>query len=180
MAAVLIGVCSLFVAIYDSALTRQGQRISVWPHVEIWPSISASGLSLMVINSGVGPARIEAAAVTASGERKRDWADALGAVIGEPYEQDLWFSLVNGRVLRPGEEYAILRTVEGTQAPRVASAVRDQMRESVLDVHICYCSVYNECWVTTMQEVIGRLEGVTIAHDSRRVRSCARQLVSGI
>jgi len=181
LSAILIGVCSLFVAIYETSLTRKAQHASVWPHVDVAPSFRGGEFSLGVINSGVGPARIEAAWVSHSGERKQDWTDALSAVTGQPPTVDGYASVINGRVLPAGEREVILAFArEGAETTALISAIREHVIEGTFDVSVCYCSVFDECWVASMQEVVERSRGISVSRDSRRVRSCDNVPVSGI
>jgi hypothetical protein len=180
LAAVLIGVCGLFVAVYETSLTRKGQRASVWPHVEVAPSFGGGGFTISVINSGVGPARIEAASVVHSGERRQDWEDVIVAVTGRELSQDAYTSLINGRVLPAGEREVIFRVAGDPLPTPLVTALREQVSSGVLDVTVCYCSVFDECWVATMQEVVARSRGVAVSREERSVRECRSATVSGI
>lgn len=72
LSALLLSLCGLFIAIYEASLIRQSQRASVWPYVEVGGTINPDRISLRVQNTGVGPARIRAAAVTYKGETQAD------------------------------------------------------------------------------------------------------------
>jgi len=181
LSAIIIGVCSLFVAVYETSLTRRAQLASVWPHLDVAPSFGSGDFVLSVINSGVGPARIETASVTFSGERRQDWADVLSAVAGEPPGVDSYTSLINGRVLAANEREVILRlTGDGAETTTLISTIFDRVVEGTLDVAVCYCSVFDECWIATMQEVVERSRGVSVTRETLRVRDCRAVPTSGI
>ena len=182
LSAVLLSVCGLFVATYEATLLRQHQRASVWPHVEVTASLTAERVRLMVQNTGVGPARVRAAAVTVDGQRQDSWDDVIRTTLEEPGTVNAYHSLINGRVLPSGfpeETIFTLAVDDGGAASALVPALRREILEGSLDVELCYCSVYDECWTASMQDVIKRLRGVE-ALRSRQTDSCLDMPVSAI
>ncbi len=55
LSAVLLSVCGLFISIYETSLIREQQLASVWPNVEVSPSINDGDLKIFVQNTGIGP-----------------------------------------------------------------------------------------------------------------------------
>lgn len=182
LSAVLLSVCGLFISMYEARLLRAHQRASVWPHVEVTPSLRTDGVTLMVRNTGVGPARIEAAAVTVNGERHDNWEAVIRRVLDEPARVNAYHSLINGRVLPAAADGEVIFEVGadgGGAGPGLLTALRDEIMEGNLDVELCYCSVYDECWTTRMQDVVNRLRGAGVER-SREVNDCRRWPTSGI
>ena len=182
LSAVVLSLCGLFVATYEAMLLRQHQRASVWPHVEVHASLTPDRVRLMVQNTGVGPARIRAAAVTFDGQRYDDWEGVFRTILDERGTLNAYQSLISGRVLPSGspEETILLVAVDdGDAAPALVSALRSEIIDGNFDVELCYCSVYEECWTTSMQDIINRMRGVDAA-GSRQIDSCRDSPSSGI
>lgn len=182
LSALLLSVCGVFIAIYEAALVRRQQRASVWPYVEVSASLTRERIELRVQNTGVGPAQVRAAAVSQDGETRKGWADLIrGAGVG-PLEVDTYYSLIRGRVLpRDSSPEVIFRLTEegGVAAPALIALLRREMLEGRLDVEVCYCSVFEECWTSSLQDVLRRSRGEP-ASSERAVKSCDRAPQSGI
>lgn len=69
---------------------------------EVHPSLTAGRVRLMVQNTGVGPARVRAAAVTVNDQRQDSWDDVMRSILEEPGTVDAYHSLINGRILPSG------------------------------------------------------------------------------
>ena len=59
LSAILIGVCTLFITLYQTHLTRQAQSAQVYPYLVVGISSNDDGTYITLRNDGVGPARIE-------------------------------------------------------------------------------------------------------------------------
>jgi hypothetical protein len=68
LSAMFVGVCSLFITIYQTHLTRQAQNASVLPYLAIGITSNSDGVYVTLRNDGVGPARIEEVRITAAGK----------------------------------------------------------------------------------------------------------------
>ena len=55
-----VGVCSLFITLYQTYLTRQAQAASVLPYLAFGVTSNNDGAYITLRNDGVGPAHIEA------------------------------------------------------------------------------------------------------------------------
>ena len=165
LAAVLLSVCGLFVSMHEASLMRQAQRGSVWPAVSFGVSLSSESdtVEISVRNKGIGPARIRAARIEHEGERQEGWSDLLES-IGQR-RTSLSSNLINDGVLSPGEERRSATVVSDSSQrtggyPLLAQGILD----GSIDLVLCYCSVYDECWLTTMQR---RLRGMQDFTDQR-------------
>lgn len=81
------------------------------------------------------------------------WADLLRSKGAEPSRVDAYQSMISGRVL-PGESLA--------RAIWLGS----------VDVSVCYCSVYDQCWVANLQDMIRRGRGETAPLENRETDRC--------
>lgn len=166
LSAVLLSVCGLFISIYETSLIRQEQRASVWPHVQVGPSFRADTVvAFHVGNTGIGPARVRAAAVQYDGETKATWNDflqdfaqdtGLSDSIEGDVDLEIYRDLINGRVLPTDlrmNHIFRLTAVEGDSAGRkVVEELQRVVGEGKVEIALCYCSVYEECWTTSMQD----------------------------
>lgn len=177
LSAVVLSVCGLFVSIYETSLVRQEQRASVWPRVEVGSSFSDDRVRIHVRNTGVGPARVRAAAVIHAGDTLGDWTDMLRGVADEEIElRGRTYSLINGRVLPPEPEREVIFEIEEDEVV-APDGLLDSLQRSVLDgsvdVTVCYCSVYDECWNSALQGLQARMRGEWSSTEAARVESCA-------
>ncbi|MBD0260993.1 MAG: hypothetical protein ICV83_35175 [Cytophagales bacterium] len=126
--------------------------MSVWPRLElivttrlINPDIQSLEDSTMVKvsitlqNKGVGPALVEEARTFADGRPAAELVAALVQVL--PAKSiNAGFSRITDRTMLPGDSLNV--------AVFYAFASERQVRQSLsrLDLQICYCSVYKDCW----------------------------------
>jgi len=59
ISAIILSICGLFISFYETSIIREPQRASVWPNVEVSPSINSDEIVFHVKNTGIGPAKIE-------------------------------------------------------------------------------------------------------------------------
>ena len=184
LSAVILSVCGLFISMYEASLIREQQRASVWPNVEIQPSINTDSLKIFVENSGIGPARIMKASVTYRGDVKDNWRDLLDAFEFQRDDVSDYQSLIQGSVLPPdsGQEL-IFRVTSAANDPTSDLAI--QMGRAILDgdinISVCYCSVYDECWTSELSHLIRKSRGERVpSRDDLRVSSCSAMQQSGI
>ena len=153
LSAVLLSLCGLFVSIYETRLIRQEQRASVWPRVSVLPSVSTESdtVAIGVQNSGIGPARVRAARIEHEGKWKASWQDLLESVDQSGASRNV--DLLNSQVLSPGEEETVFTVVSDSseRIPGALPLLAQEIWNGDVDLVLCYCSVYDQCWITTMQ-----------------------------
>lgn len=168
LSAVLIGVCGLFVSLYEASLMRQEQRAAVWPRVSIGFTVNDTLATFRVRNAGVGPARVQAASIRYNDSTVVNWSRLLSQATEGPLSVSQNVKLLNGSVLSPNDQsdIAILDFRDEAQARELAVSV---LRGTV-DVRACYCSVYDECWTTSLQDGLPRDRrlGMNLSPDSAR------------
>jgi hypothetical protein len=185
LSALLLSVCGLFISMYEASLIREQQRASVWPNVEVLPSIGSDTLKIFVDNTGIGPARIENASVIYNGEVKENWLDLIGSFEFDEKNVTDYQSLINGRVLPPSsDEKELIFRVASTSEDMDQNLVyklSNAIRKKQLNIKLCYCSVYDECWTASMADVAKRFEGEQLrTREQRRVENCSEIEGSGI
>ena len=153
LSAVLIGVSALFVSIYQASIMREQQRImreqqraSVWPYLETGTNYNTStGLRISVTNQGIGPARVESVEATVDSAVVTWWGQALSALM-EREVRRFTYHTINGRVLAPEGRVSLIEI-----KPPLSDTLARRIER--LEMQICYCSVYQECWTTAFNSL---------------------------
>jgi hypothetical protein len=68
LSAMAVGVCSLFITLYQTYLTREAQSASVLPYLAFGLTSTNDGAYLTLRNDGVGPARLESVRIHFKGQ----------------------------------------------------------------------------------------------------------------
>ncbi len=152
VSAVLIGLCALAVSLYETRLMRSEQRSAVLPMLELSRSYYANDrdedaanwrLLLQAENVGIGPARVQDFRVFVDGEARATWDDAMRALIGRDEPVVYGQSTINGRTIPP-DRMVTMFNLNDTELARELVQEFDR-----LDFEACFCSVFDECWVTS-------------------------------
>ena len=145
-----VAIIALYAALNEADAVRKQQQASVWPHLEFQRSFrGVSGserLDINLRNSGIGPAKIELIEFFLDGAALRNWDEALGPFTGADANTYSHIG-VSGRVMRPDDEFAILSLIASEIDPQSIIAIRDAVDQGRLAGRICYCSVFEECWL---------------------------------
>ena len=167
VSAVVIGVCALGVSLYETSLMREEQRAAVMPLLELSRSYylatdDSSGkeprLWLQAQNVGIGPARVVDFRVTVDGLPHLTWDAALRELIEHDSLISYGQSTINGRTIPPE------RLVTMMELNDVELAERILIEFDRLDFEACFCSIFDECWMTSYRDFGA----------SSRVESCQR------
>lgn len=158
----LVGLLALAVGMYTAYLQRQQTRAQVLPVVTLeWGSGSEVALRILIQNKGTGPAFVRSSAFTVDGRPVRDWYELtdsmrkLAPTGAAPPAVDTHLGLIAGKTLAPGEASDALRVSAASRAdasteaaPMFAtSATGVPLWVGHVRYEICYCSVFDECWV---------------------------------
>jgi hypothetical protein len=147
VAAIVVSVMTLFVYIFQARIMMDQQHTSVWPYVEwstTFTSEDTQEFYLEVANKGVGPALVKQATLSLNGKEYQNYREMLGELLGEDERDRLWivYSSVDNRVLAPGEVVKIFH-VKNWKEARIP-----QVDYSGIAYSLCYCSIYDDCWIT--------------------------------
>jgi hypothetical protein len=146
--AIALSVLAVVVSFSQARIAERQAHASVWPYVSIGYSMydgsDAPGFTLTVDNDGLGPAIIDSVVVSVDGVARRSWADVIAA-LGMPDSMPHTTSSINGRVLPPNLNRET--TVQAIHLPVVDDARKVAAQKQRIKIEICYCSVYDECWI---------------------------------
>ena len=157
LSAVFISGVSLYVAIEHGKTERDLVAANSWPFLHQTLSRSADpdgDLTFGYVNVGVGPAKVKAFEVLYDGAPVASMRDLLRRCCGLTAEAaknpipGLETDAAVERVLRPGEMATIVALHRPKADPQLASRYSEAMRH--LSFRGCYCSVFDECWTTTL------------------------------
>jgi len=133
LSALLIGLVTAFTSIYSAYVDREYSRASVWPRLEIFRSFSGDSFSYGVSNNGTGPAVIKYAKVHDGEKYVKSWREI------ESFENIIQ-SHISTRILSPQNSIMPV-AYQGESADALATA------DTSITIELCYCSIYDECWV---------------------------------
>jgi hypothetical protein len=151
--ALAVSIFALAIGAWQTRLMQTQARASVWPHLEIGytynSNVDENAFLWRVDNNGVGPARIETVTLALDGKPMRHWQAFIEA-LGFKGPQRTSTTSIAGEVIPPS-----LNRETAIEALRVnqrdlAAALRqgsDRFR-----MEICYCSVYDDCWIAHWQK----------------------------
>ncbi|HVT31403.1 MAG TPA: hypothetical protein VHE32_02065 [Rhodanobacteraceae bacterium] len=134
-----------------SAQTRLMQsqaRAGVWPYLSIGYSLHDTGekrgYAFEIDNDGVGPARIESVTMTLDGKPVGTWREIFHAFFGD-VPVPATYSKIYGKVLPPNTNRET--TIEALRLSDIEQARAFYAAQDRLGMTICYCSVYDDCWI---------------------------------
>lgn len=153
--AVIIAAVSLWVA-YDTERTnrelvaseQQLVAANSWPFVQVGENDQAPnggpGISLIMLNGGIGPAKVETFELFWKGQPQRSPFDLLRACCTSVPE-DIGVAAPSGIVLRPGQLASILYLDRTPQNGPIIDALRAGLNN--ISIRYCFCSAFDECWL---------------------------------
>ena len=154
LCALVVSVVSVVIAIHHGQTMEKLVAASSWPSVQIATSNADDqghpDLRLLVMNVGVGPARIGKFVVRYQGQPVRNARELLERCCDTadlPPEQrpTLTTSAVLGRVIPARETVNYLR-YRHSEASAATWQRLDAARADIA-AEVCYCSVFDECWI---------------------------------
>lgn len=148
MLAVVIGVCTMFVYIYQANIMSKQMHSSVWPHLQTNVSESEKGIMISVHNKGIGPALVKSTYVIVDGKTFSDSKanmDSIAMLLTGKMNLLNGYTNVKDRVISANEE---VRFIEITDTASVA-LFNKAMVGHTIRIKICYCSVYGDCWTVS-------------------------------
>ncbi len=176
MIASFIRLLALAVSGYTAYVQRQQLRAQVWPHLELWYSDVNPVFS--AINQGTGPARVTAMRVTVNVALVRTWWEVRKAA-GITDKERLGWGDLRHAVLPPGKDFTVFRSEDDEQSRAKFQELLPRGKHA-LSMTVCYCSVLDDCWTTTLDIADEHSEGrsadscpIPAARDSSS--ECAQQ-----
>jgi hypothetical protein len=153
--AILISAVACGASLYQLRMASTLISAQTWPYVTIGWSYQNDQSGISVANDGLGPALLRSVVLKLDGQPQRDVLSALRRIVTGSAGSITVGALVRGSVIRAGND-AHLILVQG-------AAYDNQMRnaKSRIEVEICYCSILERCWISTlgdMPQQVGRCE----------------------
>jgi hypothetical protein len=174
--ALFVSLVSILIAWHHSQIMRElvheNERIVAaesLPYLDIYSSEVASDLKtpalrLSIQNEGVGPARIAEVSMTVNGKPVPDFNTlvdqccAPGLLRAKGVDAKQYRSLRNGevvlssvrdRMIRPGDAADVFAWPITPQNKPVVDRLQAGLASDVVNISVCYCSVFDDCWVRT-------------------------------
>ncbi len=162
--AVVVAAVSLWVAFNTERTNQQMVAAASWPFVQLYESSSSSPplITLALVNSGIGPAKIESFQVFWKGRPQRSPWELLHSCCGLALQPDgvpdravrggISTSSDEGMVLRAGQTINLLAFKKSPATAAIWNALLSQFSAGPaksLAVRYCYCSAFNQCWRVT-------------------------------
>jgi len=146
LAGVFIGIVALYAALTESEAARKQTAATVWPYLQLeisdYVNESDAGFAIAFSNAGVGPARVRAMELSIADRPVRDWEAAVARLIEEG-SPSFGRNFIIGRVLIPGESVTLVQTHDRM----LVQAFRRALASPGTAVRICYCSIFDDCWL---------------------------------
>lgn len=158
VAALVTSVVAVFIAWDEGRLQRESQRASFLPLIGLEGSFSTTtdvlSVTLSATNRGHGVAFVENLTISVGGEVVHGWSDFSEALLGDELAATADFSWSNPEgYFQPGDRKELIRL---NWSPELAPAFQEHIfgegRAALdsFDAEACYCSVFGECWVSTL------------------------------
>lgn len=164
LSALLISIVSIGIAFHHGevmqALVQQNERLvqaNSLPYVELDHSSATSDgtprPSLLATNSGVGPAEIRSVSVTVDGRQVADLRALLDACCGGMGDVPIASSSLLNRMLQSGQAISYVAAIGPSAATPAAKALMAANKSERIVTTVCYCSVFDECWVNSSRRM---------------------------
>ena len=181
VAAVFISVVSLAVAIlHGRTMERMAEAnarlvaANSWPFMQYAASTETKDgvtkVRMRIFNPGIGPAKVESAELKWKGVAYRGDREFLEACCGfDPASgTPVDSSVFAPYVWPPGAETAFLEFSKPAD-PAVFAALQQAVFSHDLQLNVCYCSIFDECWQSVL---------TTLSLKHRQVEACTPPKVS--
>ena len=166
LCALVVSLVAVIVGVYSAYTDRTYARASVWPRVELNFHLStneqSSEFGVKMSNSGIGPAIIKTVLMEVGGKYLKTWKDVL-AFIGE-FPQDIHLSTSNmANIVLPAEQTTTTFHIKASDKS-MSNKVMDTLR--TVNISVCYCSVYDECWLKVRKSEPKKVEQCVVNSDN--------------
>ncbi|HTU69219.1 MAG TPA: hypothetical protein VMF11_02770 [Candidatus Baltobacteraceae bacterium] len=159
LAALLVSALTAATLVYQTHVIGQQYAATIWPYISSDSGMSPTGLSLRVVNDGLGPALVQSAQLIVDGKNVPGWGDFFHALLrdqktrayfeqktadvlaGKPFTGSIaTSSLGPGTTIRPGDSMTLIRM-------ELPGAPIDTMKRHTIGLKLCYCSLNKSCWI---------------------------------
>ncbi|MGP1274600.1 MAG: hypothetical protein ACQRW7_04185 [Caulobacterales bacterium] len=152
--AIVVGVAALYVSWDQARVMRAQQHASVLPAIQIDGFQTRDGemasIGLRIRNAGVGPAIVSSVALTRLDQPSEDIAPITALL---PDGSNLSWSTMIGRVIAAGETVEAISFYWPADALSAEQSAELATEWTSWDVSVCYCSVFERCWIAETRGV---------------------------
>ena len=178
LAALFVSFVSIFIAWHHGQvmkeLVHQNEKLveaNSLPYLDIYTSDLENdrtpAFRLTVQNQGVGPARIAEVVMTLKGQPVPDFRTVVdhccvpgllhAANLGKKQYRgvkngEVILSTVRDRMIRPGEAVDAVDWRVTSENQAIIDQLKSGFASDLINISICYCSVFDDCWVRTDQD----------------------------
>ena len=149
VAAILISLVSLVVGLHHGQTMEKMVEASTWPYVDFAVSHAnpdgSPKAALMLVNSGIGPARIETFEVFYDGKPVANNRALIIAAVGAQVSVNTITSTASDRVIPANSQIEFLSVLPGKETEGDFMRFRSSLGK--VSAHVCYCSALDECWI---------------------------------
>lgn len=149
LCALVTSIIAIWVAWDQSRVMRAQQDGMVYPVLQIDGFVSrkddTTSMGLRLENSGVGPALIESVTASVDGKSLPNLESYRSSLA--PGYQISWAALA-GRAVAPGNQLDAIRLEWDTEKINNAQLNTAAIAWGEIEFSVCYCSVFQKCWVT--------------------------------
>jgi hypothetical protein len=168
LSALLISGIALIVSIYEANIMKEQQKImfdqqqaAVWPYVDGHINYSFQEnsffISYTLINKGVGPAIIKNGRLIVNDKPLREFEDGIREAVSPFFPENIIpsvsLSLVENKVLSPGEQYQVIKLSSDRFDGDLFLA-----ENLAISYDACFCSIYDDWWQLEEDEQGNKLE----------------------
>jgi hypothetical protein len=142
LSALMVSLVAVLVGVYSAYVDRAYARASVWPSVQLARSYNSdeeqASFAYLAINNGTGPALIKSVKITLKGQPVANWSEFLRLtnIVQPSYVQ----SQLNNSVIPANQRIVAIQSTDKKLVDGLLAL------EEHMQVEICYCSIYDECW----------------------------------
>lgn len=159
VAAGVVSLVSLWLGLHSAHSMEKLVAANSYPYLELARNMTSTEndpetgmprkrVEYILINNGIGPARVEWVQLTYKGKPMADIDALLAACCAMTQNVDFTMNRrgnVAGTLVRPGDIISMF----AAEQPRTSNPVFDALHRSMNDIGLsaCYCSVFDECYL---------------------------------
>lgn len=155
----MVSLVSLWLALHSAHSMEKLVAANSYPYLELMRNMTSiekdpvtgrshKRVEYLLVNSGIGPARIEWVQLSYKGKPMADLSELLAACCNMGPEPEIALNRrgnVVGSLVRPGDMISMFAADE----PKTPNPIFDALHHSMKDISqtACYCSVFDECYI---------------------------------
>lgn len=146
-----MGTVALYAALNEADAVRKQQQAIVWPNLQLERHYSGrpgeESIEFIATNKGIGPALVRSMTVAVDGDPAENWPDVITQVT-EVKEISMSNASLGGQAISAGEDLRMLGLYTPFNKLETIKAMRKAHDEGRIILEACYCSVFDDCFVT--------------------------------